>query len=228
MYGCTLRARGPVLRGMAVHSRAARLAVLELTHAPRAFADEAAPAPLRSGAPAVTVRAAEGIGGVGLHPLGGRVDRLGASASGVFLEGLVGVPLGPFVVAGSVDAFAATQSRTRSRDDDVRPVDRALIAFTAGPALVWCPWGGPAGLSVGLGPRACWVPAQPAWSDVARLPALIGAGALAQLGHGWSLQGKGTVGVLARVAWGTTLRDDSGVSAYQFVQLTLGASVTFP
>jgi hypothetical protein len=185
---------------------------------------EASPA---ASAPPAFVRVTAGVGGVGLHPLGGHVDRLGVSAGGLFLEGLAGVPFGPFVVAGAVDAFFALRERVRFPDDSVRRIDRSLQAITAGPVLLWYPWGGPAGFHAGLSPRAFWVPARGALGDVARLPAQFGAGLQAQAGHAWSWGEASAIGAEARLGWGTTFRDDTGVSAYQFLQLTLGASVTF-
>jgi hypothetical protein len=214
---------------MVAHASAPRAALLAIVLVGRLRAEELGrPAPDDDGASPVSVRVSAGLGGVGLHPLGGRVDRLGASASGLFVEGFAGVPLGPLVLGGSVDAFAASRGRVRNVDDDVRRVDRALVVLTAGPVLHWYPWGGPSGLTIGLGPRAFWVPAQPAWGDVARLPSQAGAGAILVIGHGSSLPGGGTIGAVARVVWGTTARDDTGISAYQMLQLTLGASVSFP
>jgi hypothetical protein len=186
-----------------------------------------AEAPDPSWAPTPFLRAIVGVGGVGLHPLGGRVDRLGVSAGGLFVEGLAGVPFGPFVVGGAVDGFFAFRERVRFPDDSVRRVDRSLQALTAGPVLLWYPWGGPAGFHAGVSPRGFWVPGQAALGDVARLPAQFGAGVQVAVGHAWDWRDSSAFGAEARLGWGTTFRDDTGVSAYQFLQLTLGASVTF-
>jgi hypothetical protein len=179
------------------------------------------------GAPGPVMRVAAGVGGVGLHPLGGHVDRLGVSGGGVFLEALAGVPFGSLVVGGAIDAFVATRERVRFPDDSVRRVPRSMKVMTAGPAVLWYPWGGPASFHAGFSPRAFWVPAQAELGDVARLPAQFGAGAQLEVGQEWIAREGTLVGAVARLGWGTTFRDDTGVSAYQFLQLTLGASASF-